>query len=84
MRTTIEIDDEVRAELVRLAADRGERGYSTLVNELLRRHLGLAPRKRTPEEFAKVLEQVSGSISDEEADVLLESIRESRRNWRER
>lgn len=41
MRTTIELDDELRAALLSLAAKRGMRGYSSLVQEALAQYLGL-------------------------------------------
>ena len=42
MRTTIEIDDETLKKLRDLASERGERGYSRLINEALERYLTAA------------------------------------------
>src|SRR5690606_23745439 len=39
MRTTVEITDEQRVELLRLAAQRGEKGFSGLVREAIARYL---------------------------------------------
>ena len=35
LRTTVEIDDAHRAELLKLAAQRGEKGFSSLIREAL-------------------------------------------------
>lgn len=41
MRTSIELSDEQRAALLALAARRGLRGYSFLIQEALARYLGI-------------------------------------------
>lgn len=41
MRTTIELADEQRAALLAMAARRGLRGYSSLVQEALAKYLGV-------------------------------------------
>ncbi len=85
MRTTIELDDDVRIALIRRASERGERGFSSLVNEVLRRHFEAdAPTGTEAEQFERVLRAVAGSLSDDDAEALLQSIRESRSNWPER
>jgi hypothetical protein len=85
MRTTIELDDDVRVALIRRASERGERGFSSLVNEVLRRHFEAeAPTGTEVERFERVLRTVAGSLSDEEAEAMLQSVRESRSVWPER
>jgi predicted CopG family antitoxin len=83
MRTTIEISDDTLRKLRELAASRGERGYSRIIEEALGVYFGASLRgpgdNRTREERLRALE---GSISDEEAEELKEKIRESRRRWR--
>ena len=81
MRTTIEIDDEVRAVLIRRAAERGDRGYSEIINEILRRHLGLETAGDR-EARARRIEALAGSISEETAQSMYESVKESRTRWR--
>lgn len=44
MRTTIEISEEHRAQLLKLAARRGEKGFSNLVQEALDGYLGAQSR----------------------------------------
>lgn len=83
MRTTIEISDDTLRKLRELAARRGEKGYSRIIEEALGAYfgggLGGLAGSRTREERLLALE---GSISDEEAEEMKERIRESRRRWR--
>ncbi|MBK7726233.1 MAG: hypothetical protein IPI33_13655 [Dehalococcoidia bacterium] len=44
MRTTIEIDEAKLVKLKKMAAERGERGFSVLINETLERYLDGAAR----------------------------------------
>ncbi|MBK6561408.1 hypothetical protein [Candidatus Amarobacter glycogenicus] len=44
MRTTIEIDEAKLVKLKKMAAERGERGFSVLIDETLKRHLGMPPQ----------------------------------------
>lgn len=81
MRTTIELDDEVRAALIKRAADHGERGYSEIINQILRRHLGLEV-ERDREARAKRIEALAGTISPETAQRMYDSIEQSRTRWR--
>lgn len=81
MRTTVEIDDVQLARLKVLAAQRGEKGYSRLINEALKRYLAeMSEAER--EERRKTVAALKGSLSDEEADEARRVIRELRENWR--
>jgi hypothetical protein len=79
MRTTVEIDDSQRAELLKLAAQRGEKGFSAIVREALDLYLRQHRAKR--EIVARALE-LRGSFSDAEADALEASVRDLRDRWR--
>jgi metal-responsive CopG/Arc/MetJ family transcriptional regulator len=79
MRTTVELSDAVRARLLELAARRGERGFSALVEEALERYLEDDERRRRQAEHAKA---VLGTLSDSEADELEGSVRALRERWR--
>jgi hypothetical protein len=79
MRTTVEIDDSQRAELLKLAAQRGEKGFSAIVREALDLYLRQHRAKR--DIVARAL-QLRGSLSDAEADALEASVRELRDRWR--
>ena len=79
MRTTIEIPDYQRGKLLEIAARRGMRGFSALVQEAIERYLAEAsPRSERVEAALSVL----GTLADEEAELMEESIRELRRRWR--
>lgn len=80
MRTTVEIPDEIRAKLLELAARRGERGFSALVEEALERYLRDEERRvRKAEEARSVL----GTLPEDEARHLEEAVRTLRKGpWR--
>ncbi len=79
MRTTVEIDDAQRAELLKLAAQRGEKGFSSVIREAV--DLYIRQHRAKKEAVAQAL-KVQGSFSDEEADALVASVRELRGRWR--
>ena len=79
MRTTVEIDDSQRAELLKLAAQRGEKGFSSIVREALDIYIKQHRAKR--EVVAQAL-KLQGSFSDGEADALEASVRQLRESWR--
>lgn len=79
MRTTIEITDEHRARLLELAARRGEKGFSGLVQEALDLYLdGGAER----DERVRGALAALGSLDAAAADRLEESARRLRESWR--
>lgn len=82
MRTTIEIDDEKLIKLKKLAAERGERGFSKLVDEALAAFLGDAEQQRR-RRLANAICAAAGSITDETAEEMIRFARESRRTWHE-
>ncbi len=79
MRTTVEIDDAHRAELLRLAAERGEKGFSSIVREALDLFLDRARARRQAADRALHLK---GSFGRDDADALEESVRRLRGTWR--
>ncbi len=79
MRTTVEIGDDQRAELLKLAAQRGEKGFSSLVREAL--DLYLRQHRARREVVAQAL-KLEGSFSDDEADALEASVLQLREMWR--
>lgn len=79
MRTTVELSDEVRAKLMELAARRGERGFSALVEEALVQYLDEEQRRRRSVEEAQA---VIGAMDDEAATALEDSVRTLRERWR--
>lgn len=79
MRTTVEIRDEQRARLLALAARRGEKGFSSLVQEALDTYLAEVERR---EDRIREALAVLGSIDDAEAEAMRESARRIRATWR--
>jgi metal-responsive CopG/Arc/MetJ family transcriptional regulator len=79
MRTTIEIPDEQRARLLQLAAERGEKGFSKLVQEALEKYLGeLDGREKRIRDALLVL----GKLDDASARRMEETVRKLRKSWR--
>lgn len=79
MRTTIELSDEIRARLLELAARRGERGFSALVEEAVARYLEEEEaRRRRVDEARSVL----GAMKDDDARHPEESVGKLRERWR--
>jgi predicted transcriptional regulator len=79
MRTTIEIPDEQRAKLLKLAAERGEKGFSRLVQEALERYLD---EQEAYEQRVQAALAALGTLSEEEAAELEESVQRLRSTWR--
>ncbi|MBI4538047.1 MAG: ribbon-helix-helix protein, CopG family [Gemmatimonadetes bacterium] len=79
MRTTVEIPDEYRAKLLELAARRGEKGFSRLVEEAVARYLEAEERRA---ELAREAILVLGTLDDAEAEALEASVRALRARWR--
>jgi hypothetical protein len=79
MRTTIEIPDSQRARLLELAARRGEKGFSRLIQEAVDR---LLSEDETRADRVKAALALEGSMPDETADELTASVGRIRSNWR--
>lgn len=79
MRTTIEMKPEHRARLLKLAANRGEKGFSTVVAEALEFYLEAQSGRADAIRSALALK---GSMGEREAAGLSAATREIRANWR--
>ena len=79
MRTTIEISDEQRAKLLETAAKRGEKGFSSIVQEALADYFDAEERRQ--EKVRRALE-VIGSLDADQTAALEKSVRELRQRWR--
>ena len=77
MRTTIEIRDEQRIALAAIAAKRGLRGYSEVVQEAIDAFLADAKG-----EDLDALLSLRGSLALEQADALERRIAEAWSSWR--
>ena len=79
MRTTIEITDEQRSKLLEAAAKRGEKGFSSIIQEALDHYFqAAAGRRERVERAVKVL----GTLAEPSADRLEKDARQLRRSWR--
>jgi hypothetical protein len=79
MRTTIEMKPEHRARILELAANRGEKGFSTVVAEALELYLEAQRRRTNATRSALALK---GSMSEREAAGLSAHTRKIRATWR--
>ena len=79
MRTTIEIPDDLRARLLQLSAERGEKGLSRLVQDAIRLYLQTSEDRRHRGAAARA---VLGSFTDKEARELRDSVQRQRARWR--
>lgn len=79
MRTTIELSDEHRTRLLALAAEPGARGFSELVHEAIEDFLAAHAARR--ERVGAAL-SVLGSLDDEGADDLEDTVTRLRTTWR--
>jgi hypothetical protein len=79
MRTTVEMKPEHRSALLALAADRGEKGFSSVLAEAIEVYLrGENERAMQREEFRSL----TGSLSAEEGAELRAKTRAIREYWR--
>lgn len=79
MRTTVELTEEQRAELLRLAAKRGLKGFSSIVQEALDDFLRREARKVRLINAAVALK---GSLEGAAGERLEERTLAIRENWR--
>ena len=79
MRTTIEITDEQRSKLLAMAAAKGMKGFSGLVQQALDEFLSKSDleEKRIEEALAMM-----GAIDEEEARAFADDCAALRENWR--
>ncbi len=79
MRTTIELPDETRSKLLELAARRGEKGFSPIVQEALEQYFDRKEERR--DRVDKALAAL-GSLDAEDAERMEHHVGELRRTWR--
>jgi metal-responsive CopG/Arc/MetJ family transcriptional regulator len=79
MRTTIELPDAQRARLLDLAARRGEKGFSRLIQEAVERLLANDDSRQVRTEAALALK---GTLDAKAADDLEASVARIRSTWR--
>ncbi len=79
MRTTIEIQDDHRAKLLELAARRGQKGFSDIVNEAIERYLKLSTGA---EGLRREAMKLRGALRPEEAEALRNRVHQIHKFWR--
>jgi hypothetical protein len=79
MRTTVEITEGQRAELLKLAAGRGEKGFSSVVREALDLYL---KQHRSRAASVRAALGMRGSLDEREADSLANEVKQVRERWR--
>ncbi|HKP56834.1 MAG TPA: ribbon-helix-helix protein, CopG family [Polyangiales bacterium] len=79
MRTTIDLPDEQRAKLLELAAKRGEKGFSVLVQEAVAAYL---EQHASGGDRVRRAMALRGALRGEEGDKLLEATEDARKAWR--
>jgi hypothetical protein len=79
MRTTLEITDSQRARLLAIAARRGEKGFSRLLQDALDRYLAEEETRKGKIDAALGL---AGTLDDESARALESSVHQLRKTWR--
>jgi metal-responsive CopG/Arc/MetJ family transcriptional regulator len=81
MRTTVELTDAHRARLLALAAERGEKGFSSIVQEALDRYLAEIDAAEREAELRRGLAAI-GSLSEEVAERMEATMKRLRSTWR--
>jgi hypothetical protein len=79
MRTTIELSKEQRAELLKIAAQRGQKGFSQIIGEALDYYLEIIAFKKDKAQEALRLQ---GSFHGKEADLFEAQVANLREHWR--
>ena len=79
MRTTIEITETQRAKLLELAAQRGEKGFSAVVRDAIDHYIEERLGRR---DLVNRALKTLGTLDDEAADALEQSVRQLRSSWR--
>ena len=79
MRTTIELKPEHRSRLVAIAAKRGEKGFSGILNEAVESYLSEEPERDSRRQRALNLR---GILKHEEAAELQKNAAALRASWR--
>ena len=79
MRTTIEIKDKLRAELLKRAADQGAKGFSHIIEEALESFFGIEDKAADTRKRALGLK---GSLGRQDAEKLRAETGKIRESWR--
>lgn len=81
MRTTVELRDDLRAALLAMAARRGEKGYSRVLEEAVEVGIRAIEAAEDDERLRRGLAAL-GSITGEEGEEMARRVRWARDHWR--
>ena len=79
MRTTVDIKPEHRSALLSIAARRGQKGFSAVLEDAIENYLAGEGKR---EERHKNFLSLAGSITQQEADELQREVKKTRTHWR--
>lgn len=79
MRTTVEITDDQRTEIARIASIRGFKGYSQIIQEALQEYI---EREHSGHEVIEAALKLQGSLSTRDGDVMEKARLHLRGTWR--
>ncbi|MBE7437414.1 MAG: hypothetical protein HS115_03075 [Spirochaetales bacterium] len=79
MRTTIELPEEQRAELLRIAALEGQKGYSGIIQQAIQLYLEQRARRAEPASVALLLK---GALVGPDHDTFAREALAARQKWR--
>jgi predicted transcriptional regulator len=79
VRTTIELNDESRAKLLEMAARRGEKGFSRLIDEAVEQYLRA---EQAANERRKTALALRGTLGGRDAEHLRSAATALRESWR--
>jgi len=79
MRTTVELTEDQRAELLKIAAQRGMKGFSQLVQEAINSYLESQASRAS---LISAAIEMKGSLKNKSADEFETRTKSIRENWR--
>jgi hypothetical protein len=79
MRTTIEITEQQRGELLKIASSRGEKGFSLVVREAVDLYLRVHASRQ---DAVRAALGVRGALAGDEGEALKADVAAIRRKWR--
>lgn len=79
MRTTVEMNDKLRAELLRLSAEKGEKGFSNIVQEAVAAYIVASGKTKVLQQKARKLK---GALKGSDEKALKKEMLKIRNSWR--
>ncbi len=80
MKTTLDLDDDLREKLLHLAAQHQDEDLSRIINRAIRQYVEDLEANQQEERLQRVL-ALAGSISEQDAEAAHARLREVREQW---